>query len=659
MRLIARFIIFVVFVGIYTVNAQQKVDQTLLTINGEKIPVSEFVRIYLKNNPEKQTVDSKSIEEYLDLYVNFKLKVTDALNVKLDTSSAFKRELAGYRQQLARPYMVDKETEQALINEAFERMKYEVNASHILITISEQANPQDTLKLYEKAIAIRNRIIAGEPFETVARATSDDPSVSKNSGKLGYFTVFQMIYPFESAAYKLKLNEISMPVRTRFGYHIIKLNDKRPAIGQVKVAHIMIAVPKNANLEQQDQAKTKIQDIYKQVLNNEDFAKLASQYSQDPGSSKNGGELPWIGTGNLVPDFEQVAFGLERDGQISEPFQTIYGWHIVKRIGRKTIGTFDEMLPEIKKRMSSDMRSAITIDKMVATIKRENNFKEDTLNLSHVYSIVDSSFYKGQWSYKGLKENKVIFSIGNQKYDQLTFCKYLEQYQKKGVNGSLLSIIKNAYNEWVNYSVYGFQESNLEQQYPEFKYLIKEYHDGILLFNISDINVWSKASTDSVGLLKFYNEKKENYRWGDRVHYVVYNSSDEKQLSKAVKMIISGKAKGIKPEAIIAKLNKDKQPQVKFTNKVTNVDDKEIEGYKSWANGVSSIIADKGEYIVRDIIKVTTNDIKELTDCKGQVISDYQQVLEEEWIKSLHQKYSVEIDKAALSQLIDSLNGKK
>ncbi len=658
MRLIARFIIFVVFVGVYTVNAQQKVDQTLLTIGDEKIPVSEFVRIYLKNNPDAQAIDSKSVEDYLNLFVNFKLKVADALDSKLDTSAAFKNELAGYRQQLARPYMVDKETEQALIAEAYERMKYEVNASHILIAVPEQALPSDTLKLYEKALSIRNRIIAGEPFETVARATSDDPSVNSNSGKLGYFTAFQMVYPFESAVYRLKVGEISMPIRTRFGYHIIKLNDKRPAKGQVKVAHIMIAVPKDANPDQQAQAKSKIQDIYKQVLNNEDFGKLAGQYSQDPGSSKNGGELPWLGTGNIIPEFEQVAFGFNQDGQISEPFQTAYGWHIAKRIGRKMVGSLDDMLPEIKKRLSSDMRSAISFDKMVSKIKKDNSFNEDTTNLIQFISLVDSSIYKGKWASSSIKENKVLFTLSNLKYNQQSFAKYLEQYQLKGVKGSIYSIVKNAYGDWVKSNVYSYQESILDQKYPEFKNLMQEYHDGILLFNISDSNVWSKASNDSIGLLKFYNENKESYRWGERVYYIVYTSKDEKQLTKVSKMLLSGKSKGIKPEDIAAKLNKDKQQQVSFTSKIANIDEKEILGYKSWVNSISPITPDNGQYSIIGIVKQTSNEIKDLADCKGQVISDYQLALEAEWVKSLRQKYPVTIDKEVLKQLVEGLNKK-
>lgn len=654
MRLVSRFIICLAMFAAVVSNAQQKSDQTLLTIGDEKIPASEFVRIYLKNNQDTKTIDSKSVEEYLNLFVNFKLKVADALNAKLDTSKSFKSELAGYRQQLARPYMVDMETEQNLINEAYERMKYDVNASHILIAVSEQAAPSDTLKLYEKAIAIRNRIVGGEPFEVVAKATSDDHSVNSNGGVLGYFTAFQMVYPFESAVYKLKIGEISMPVRSRFGYHIIKLNDKRPAKGQVKVAHIMIAVPKDANPDQQAQAKNKIQEIYKQVLNNEDFGKLANQFSQDPGSSKNNGELPWFGTGNLVPEFEQVAFGFDHDGQVSEPFQSAYGWHIVKRIGRKVVGSFDEMLPEIKKRLSADMRNAISVEKMVVKIKKENNFKEDTLNLLPIISLVDSSIYKGKWMPLVPSENKVLFTISGQKHNQAEFVFYLSQNQSKPMIGNFHSIVMKSYKDWVNQTVYKYQESILDQLYPDFKNLMQEYHDGILLFNISDINVWSKASNDSIGLLKFYQNKKENYRWEERVHFAIYSCADEKQLAKASKMVLSGKAKGIKPEDIVTKLNKGKSSPIKLDYKVANPDDKEVENYKTWINGLSGTINKDGVSSFKELIEVKTGEVKELADCKGQAISDYQQVLEDEWLKSLKKKYSVVINQDVLKQVIDS-----
>jgi len=649
------FILSVVMFGTLSIFAQQNNDPILLTVGNENIPASEFTRIYLKNNQASTITDSKSVEEYLNLFINFKLKVADALSIKLDTSSTFKNELAGYRLQLARPYMVDKETEQRLIAEAYERMKYEVSASHILINVPEKATPSDTLKLYEKAIAIRNRIVNGESFDVVARATSDDHSVTSNNGFLGYFTAFQMVYPFETAVYNLKPNEISMPIRTRYGYHIIKVLDKRPAKGQVKIAHIMIAVNKDATPEQQSQAKEKIQGIYKQVLNNEDFGKLAGQYSQDPGSAKNNGELPWFSSGMIIPEIENVAFGFDHDGQVSEPFQTSYGWHIAKRIGKKEVGTFEEMLPEIKKKLSSDSRSTISIEKMISKIKNENGFKEDTVNILPVVNLLDSSVLKGSWKIPTLHENKTIFVFAGQNHDQSEFAKFIFSYQQKPLYGSFYTIVKNAYKDWVNKTVYDYQLSTLEQKYPDFKNLMKEYHDGNLLFGISEINVWSKASNDSVGLERFYQKNKENYRWGERIQYAVYSCTDEQLLSKANKMVLTRKSKGIKPENILSKLNQNSQAKVDLAYMIASSDDLDVIDYKSWASGVSSISNTKGTYTFKEFLALTKGDIKTLDDCKGQVIADYQQNLEEEWLKTLHEKYPVSVNQEVLKSVINTL----
>ncbi|MHC1704028.1 MAG: peptidylprolyl isomerase [Tenuifilaceae bacterium] len=658
MKFIQKILTILAILGTAVSSAQQTNDQILLTIGSEKILRSEFERIYLKNNQVVSDIDQKSVEEYLDLFVNYKLKVIEALNMKLDTTSAFKNELSGYRQQLARPYMTDQETEQQLINEAYERMKFEVSASHILIAIPEQATPLDTAKLYEKTISIRNRIINGEPFEVVARATSDDPSVKNNNGLLGYFTVFQMVYPFESAVFNTNVSELSMPIRTRYGYHLIKVHDKRPARGQVKVAHIMVSVPKDATQEQLAKSKEKIQEIYKQAINNEDFGKLANQFSEDPGSSKNNGELPWFGPGSMIPEFEKVAFSFNRDGQISEPFQSPFGWHIVKRLSRKEIGSFEEMLPEIKKKLSSDMRNTVSIEKMILKIKNDYGFKEDTLNLFPIASLLDSSFYKGSWSIPTLKENKAIFVIADQKHDQKEFVNYLYQVQRKPTRNNYYHIVKQSYSNWVNQTIYNFQETQLEKKYPDFRYLIQEYHDGILLFNLTDMMVWSKASQDSVGLEDFYQKNKESYRWGERVHYAMYTCDDIKTSEKVSKMVVKRKSKGMKPEDIVAKFKKGNVQPVKLDVLVTNPDDASISNYKSWKNGISSISEKDGKNIFYELLEVTTGDIKSLSDARGQVISDYQLFLETDWLKQLRGKYPTVVNQEIFKQVVDSLNKK-
>ncbi len=635
--------------------AQQLSDKVFLTLGDEKITCGEFERIYLKNNQATAGVDTKTINEYLNLFINYKLKVLEAKNLKLDTSANFKNEYFGYRKQLALPYLTDPETEQQLINEAYDRMRYEISASHILIAIPENATPADTLRLYDKIITIRNRILNGEPFEVVARATSDDPSVRNNNGFLGYFTVFQMVYPFETAVYNSTPGSVSMPIRTRYGYHLIKVQDKRPAQGQVKVAHIMIAVPKDASLDQQEKAKQKIDSLYRLIKNNEDFATLAKNYSQDPGSAKMGGELPWFGTGRMIPEFEQKAFGLAHDGEVTEPFQSAFGWHIVKRLSRKEIGTFDEMLPEIKKRLSNDARSSFSRDKLISKLKKEYNFAEDTVSMKSLAGFMDSSIFKGNWAIPNIKNAKPVFSFANKSNSQADFARYIFNNQRKPLRGSFLSITRILYADWVKETLLNFEESRLEQKYPDFKYLMQEYYDGILLFDLTDKMVWSKATKDSAGINNFYKLHKQDYKWGERIHLVTYSFSDEKISSKLVKEITKRKPKNLKPEDIALKFKKGKEPLVTVEYRIANPDEDIVKDYKTWKNSISGVTTRDDKKVVKEILEVTSGDIKLLDDCRGQVISDYQQYLESEWLNELHQKYQVKVDQEVFGKLASSL----
>ena len=306
----------------------------LLTIADEQVTLAEFERIYRKNNNEA-SLNRQTPEEYLDLFINFKLKVKEAESLGMDTTTKFINELEGYRKQLAKPYLTDDETKEIMIQEAYQRSKLDINASHILIKLSEFATPEDTLAAYIKITEIRDRILSGEDFETVAKATSEDQSVNRNGGNLGYFTAFAMIYPFETIAYNTSVGEISMPFKTNYGYHILLIHDKRPARGQVKVAHIFVRNPEGMSEEQKKEAYEKTQMIYDSLQMGTDFAYMASTYSEDPSSARNGGETPWFGTGRMFPEFEDACFSIEEKGDINKPFKSMLGWHIIKLLDKK------------------------------------------------------------------------------------------------------------------------------------------------------------------------------------------------------------------------------------------------------------------------------------------------------------------------------------
>jgi peptidyl-prolyl cis-trans isomerase SurA len=479
-------------------------DPELLNIAGKPITKSEFMTVYMKNNTKAQATDPKSVEDYMELFINFKLKVKAAEDLGMDTISTFKNELEGYRKQLAQPYLVDNEVTDQLLKEAYERMKTDIHASHILIKCEPNALPKDSLAAYNKAIDARKRLLKGEPFAKVAKAISDDPSAKENGGDLGFFSSLQMVYPFESAAYNTEQGKISMPVRTRFGYHVIQVLEKRKNPGTMVAAHIMVKCAQGASSEDSLKSRKKIDEIMGKLKAGEKFAELARQFSDDKGSAKRGGELPAFGTGRMVPEFEKAAFALPADSAVSEIIKTQYGWHIIKRISRKELAAYDEMKAEIKSKVTKDSRSQKSKDSKLAAIKKDYGFKETLPARDEITALVDTTFFEGKWqSEKARALKKNLFSIGEKNYTQSDFVKFLETRQTKRPKIDITQLVRDQYSIFLNESLLSYEESKLASKYPDYKALLQEYRDGILLFDLTDKNVWSKAVKDrSQGILR-------------------------------------------------------------------------------------------------------------------------------------------------------------
>jgi peptidyl-prolyl cis-trans isomerase SurA len=636
---------------------QENDEKVLLTVGNEKISRVEFERIYLKNNQMVSEIDKKSLDEYLELFVIYKLKVAEAKAMELDKTEAFKKELDGYRKQLVQPFLTDKKTEEKLFREAYERMKYEVDASHILIAIPEKATPEDTLALYEKTMKIRQRVIDGEPFEAVAKATSDDPSVKRNGGRLGYFSAFQMVYPFECAAFETPVGKISMPVRTRFGYHLVKTNDKRHSIGQLKTAHIMIAIPQNAPAEQQVQAKERIDSIYRLVLNNENFANLARNYSQDPGSARNGGELPYFGPGRMVPEFDKAAFALARDGQVSEPVRSQFGWHIIKRLDKKLVGTYDEMLPEIKNKISRDERGKISRDVFVKLMKDNYGFSVDSSTLRSMEGMLDENYYAGNWQIPLTRKlDQPLFQFAGQLYSLRLLAEKIKSNQKNQSRVTFDILVERNFNDLVEETIISFEEERLIKENPDFFYLLKEYYDGILLFEIMDRNVWSKAANDVEGLTEFYNDNIDNYKWERRIHTINYILPSESIAKKAYKLAASKKGVQLSSDDFKKQLSSNEQELITIVDFATIPEDIAVKGYENWAKGLSPIIQNEKGYTFHRYIKMEVNEPIPINEIRGKLIADYQEFLEKQWVDSLKKKYEVVINEELFKQIASSFN---
>jgi peptidyl-prolyl cis-trans isomerase SurA len=624
----------------------------LLTIADEQVTLAEFERIYRKNNNEA-SLNRQTPDEYLDLFINFKLKVKEAEALGMDTTAKFINELEGYRVQLAKPYLTDDETKEIMIQEAYERSKLDINASHILIKLPEFATPEDTLAAYIKITEIRGRILSGEDFETVAKATSEDQSVNRNGGNLGYFTAFAMIYSFETIAYNTSVGEISMPFRTNYGYHILLIHDKRPARGQVKVAHIFVRNPEGMSEEQKKEAYEKTQMIYDSLQMGTDFAYMARTYSEDPSSAQNGGETPWFGTGRMFPEFEDACFSIEEIGTYDKPFKSMLGWHIIKLLDKKGIGTYEEMEPELQEKINRGDRGQHKTNRYISKLKIEHGFSEYPEALETVYSSVDTSLLSGNWDGGDLIDNTTpLMKIGDRMATTGEFVAFITTNQNTGKSRDPIGYVDRLYEQFSQDAVMKYEESKLPEKYPEFRYIYQEYHDGILLFDIMDQRVWSKAVSDTIGLAAYHQEHRDNYMWQSRSEAYLITSGKDVNLTgvrKVYKKILKGKV----DEAFLnsSLCPNDTIPCITLTLLLVEEGKNELVDDMKGQPGLGPVVESEETKSFVILKKMRSPEPKKLNESRGQITSDYQNYLEKEWIKELKQKYPVEVDNSLLSRI--------
>lgn len=624
----------------------QKPDDIILTIDNEPITKEAFEAIYRKNN--KDTIFTQAeLDEYMELFINFKLKVKEAEALGMDTAKTFIEELKGYREQLSRPYLVDSETTEVLMKEAYERKKTEVNASHILIKLPDNPTPADTLAAYNKIFEIKKRIDAGEDFEELAMQLSEDPSAKTNKGNIGYFSALQMVYPFENAAYNIKVGEVEGPVRTRYGYHLVKINDTRKAGGEVRVAHIMVRVEEADPKEVQENMKERIKEIQERLDNGEDFSILAKKFSDDRSTAAKGGELPPFASGKMVSEFENASFALENPGDISEPIRSPYGWHIIKLLEIIPLPTYEAMEKELKSRISKDSRSEITKNSFINKLKKEYEYTEFKKELKPFYSAVDTSIYSGNWNYdeKDFKKNKALFTLDGKTYRQQDFADYLVEHQSSSRQGANVNAyVDDSFNHWVNESIMVYENSRLEAKHPAFKSLINEYRDGILLFDLTDKKVWSRAVQDSAGLADFYEKYKEDFMWTKRLAVDIYTSPDMALANQVKKLLENGKNQ----DEVMMAVNKESKLNVKVESGQFEKGDRALLDDITWEKGIYGPLEKDAQVFIIQVKEVLPESPKQFNEARGIITAAYQKHLEEMWIKELRDKYEVEINKDVL-----------
>jgi len=627
-------------------------SQILLTVGDEQVSLEEFERIYRKNN-NASSLNQQSPEEYLELYINFKIKVKEAEALGMDTTTKFINELEGYRKQLAKPYLVDEVAKEAMIEEAYLWSQSDIRASHILIRLPENPAPEDTLVAYEKITEIRDRIIGGEAFDVVARATSEDASVHQNGGDLNYFTVFSMVYPFEKMAYSTPVGQLSMPFRTSYGYHILKIVDKRAARGSIKIAHIFLRSPSGTSEEEKKEAYEKIHMVYDSLQFGTDFGALATRYSDDQASARSGGELPWFGTGRMVREFEDACFAIEEKGTFSKPFKTFYGWHIVKLIDKKEIGSIEQMKPEILSKIDRSDRSTVRSDVFITSLKKEYQVSENMEALLPLYEAVDSTLRLGSWEAGSLKElNTQLITIGDRKVLNGEFAVYMEQEQYRGKARDPRVWVDQLYKNFSDALVLDYEEARLSEKYPEFRYIYEEYHDGILLFDIMDQKVWSMALSDSVGLETFHKEHKKSYMWGPRTDAYIVSCGEGADISgirSAYKKINKGK---FDQDALNDRYcSNDTIPCITLSHHLVERGVNEMIDAQNGVSGPGPVIENEETSTFVIVKGLRSPEAKKLDEARGLVSSDYQEHLEKLWLASLKEKFPVSVNQDLLKQI--------
>ena len=645
----------------------QNSNNVVLKVGNESVTISDFEHIYKKNN-DNIAVTKEGLDEYMDLFVKFKLKVVEAEALGMDTATDFIRELEGYRKQLARPYLVDTELLDDIVLEAYARQQIEIKARHILVTVGENAMAADTIRAWNRINKLKDRIKKGEDFTTVAKSKngSDDPSVTQNGGDLGWFTAFKMVYPFEEAAYNTQIGEISDIVRTRFGYHFLEVTDKRDAKGEIQVAHIMVRVNDTQNKTLVDKGKTEIDAVNALLKNGESFESLALKYSDDESSKSKGGVLQRFSSGKMVEEFENAAFSLENNGDVSEPFMTSYGWHIVNRLDYKDPASFEEVEKSLRKKVSRDKRAEVTKTSFIKKLKSEYTYRifpGRVTNLKNAAGQIDSVFHQGHPLVHNRPNelNKTLFSIAGYNTTVSDFVEYANTVKKRDISQPTDLIIEELIKRISDEKLLAHENSRLENKHNDFRLLINEYHDGILLFELTDEMVWSKAVKDTLGLVEYHAYNKDMFMWDERADISAYICENNNVAKKVENTILGGGSvrdlrKSMLAESPLAiKIEEGLFPREVNTwgDHVFGLRDSNSLEIKEDGPNLITHAIEGDSFVVIDLRGFVPPTAKSFEEARGQVIANYQDHLEKQWLEELRSKYTVEINEEVLYGLID------
>jgi len=633
--------------------------QTLFSYGANPVTKQEFLRNYQKNALNKKPDFSETaLREYLDLYSLFRMKVKEAELQQMDTIPGIQRELDNYRKQLAKNYLTDEQVSNKLYREAYDRMKEERRVAHILLMAPPNMAPADTLRLYKRMDSIYTAVTKKKAdFATLAAQYSEDRGTKERGGDIGFMTSLQTLYPFENAVYSTEPGKISAPFRTQLGYHIVKIIEKRPARGEVQVAQILVSTPKSRGEEGIAAARKRVDTIQSELKKGKDFSTLAKKYSDDKFTVDEGGLMQPFGVGKMIPAFEDAAFSLKKTGDIATPIQTEYGFHIIKLIRKTELKPYDSMLAQLKSQVEADSRSQIARELYVEKVKSNNGYKENAGNLEELVNrmnkIPDTGANANMFKASDFNDlNKDLFAIAGTSYSQRDFLLFAENITRGRLMGQRQAVIKDIYKLYTDRIINDFQEQQLLKENADFRNLMQEYRDGIMLFELMDRNVWGKAGKDSAGLAQFFETTKGKYQWEPGFTGVVYRFKDEAALNKGMKMLQAKNAE--EDEKIMEVMNKEgeqlsvQQGRYEFSRMPAVAKDKLVKGKLSPA-----FKNEDGSYLVVKANQIyLSNSPKSLDDARGYVVAEYQDYLEKKWNEQLRQKYPLKVEDNVLRAMV-------
>lgn len=630
--------------GLVAIAQNSPSNAVILKVNDRDVKTEEFINVYTKNASIIADEDKLGVDDYFDLFKKYQLKLEAAYQLGLDQDPEFQKEYKRYYKQLADNYIANGEVTEKMVEETYQRIVNEVKASHILISVKPNASEEDWKSAYQKANGIKRDLENGANFENLAKKHSQDPSAQVNGGNIGWFKAFKMVYPFEDAAYNLELNEISEPVKTQFGYHIIQKTGERKSIGKIKIAHIMVRV------QQKDTTQTpesRIQEIYKKIESGEDFQDLAKQFSQDENTSSNGGLMPAFELGEInSPTFEEEAFSLNEDGQVSKPFKTRFGWHIIKRIGTEGLSSFDEQKDLLKQKIKTSERSKMLNDRIQEKLIQYHPVVVNAEAISYLVSNIDDELLNSQWKLEETENipEKAYLQIEETEYSWLDLATYVEKQQRAARNrSSKKAIIEELAGNFVYGNLVEYHKKHLPELDAEFASSINEYKNGLLLYEVMEREIWNPAKKDSVALQKFYAKNASKYKTEEAIEVEIASFSKKKDAKKFLKKVKSETDFSTKANASTEAIFQEKENKKTTSSSITE-DLKLVEG-------ISKIHKHNGQFLIYNILEVKPVRQLEFEEVRGRVISDYQDQLEKEWIEDLRAKFNLVVNEDELIKL--------